>query len=66
MHVGSIATPYFFGRGYSPLGATAWRLERTVNKTHDRPAMPFGNRKNILDLVSSVMSQLKKYHPLET
>jgi len=28
--------------------------------------MPFGNRKNILeDLSSSVLSQLKKYHPSE-
>jgi len=26
--------------------------------------MPFGNRKNILgDLISSVLSQFKKYHP---
>jgi len=33
--------------------------------THYRPAMPFGNRKkNILeDLLSSVLSQFKKYHP---
>jgi len=33
--------------------------------THDRPAMPFGNRKkNILeDLFSSVLSQFKEYHP---
>jgi len=36
--------------------------------THYRPAMPFGNiKKNILeDLFSSVLLQLKKYHPLET
>ena len=32
--------------------------------THYRPAMPFGNRKNIFeDLFSSVLSQIKKYHP---
>jgi len=32
--------------------------------THHRPAMPFGNKKNILeDLFSSVLSQFKKYHP---
>jgi len=32
--------------------------------THYRPAMPFGNRKNILeDLFSSALSQFKKYHP---
>ena len=29
-----------------------------------RPAMPFGNRKYIfVDLLSSVLSQSKKYHP---
>jgi len=34
--------------------------------THYRPAMPFGNRKNILkDLFSSVLLQFKKYHPSE-
>ena len=31
--------------------------------TFYRPAMPFGNRKKILCLFSSVLSQLKKYHP---
>jgi len=32
--------------------------------THYRPAMPFGNRKNIQeDLFSSVVSQFKNYHP---
>jgi len=29
--------------------------------THYRPALPFGNK--IEDLSSSVLSQLKKYHP---
>jgi len=32
--------------------------------THYRPAMPFGNKKNILeDLSSLVFSQFKKYQP---
>jgi len=30
---------------------------------HYRPAMPFGNRKKIEDLFSSVLPQLKKIHP---
>jgi len=31
--------------------------------THYRPAMPFGNRKIVLeDLFSSVLSQFKKHH----
>jgi len=32
--------------------------------SHYGPAMPLGNRKNILEvLFSSVLSQFKKYHP---
>jgi len=39
-----------------------------VSLTLYHPAMPFGNRKkNILeDLFSSLLSQFKKYPPLET
>jgi len=43
----------------------SWDLPGTGQPlTLYRPAMPFGNRKNILeDLFSSVLSQFKKYHP---
>jgi len=38
--------------------------KRWVNRiTHYRPAMPFGNRKILEDLFSSVLSHLKKYQP---
>jgi len=31
--------------------------------THYRPALPFGNRKKIVDLFSLVLSEFKKYQP---
>ena len=35
-----------------------------LSVTHYRPAMPFGNRKFILeDILGSVLSQFKKYQP---
>ena len=34
--------------------------------THDRPAMPLGNKIILQDLSSSVLSLFKKYHLLET
>jgi len=40
------------------------RSQRAFLLTHYRPAMPFGNRKFILeDLFSSVLSLFQKYHP---
>jgi len=39
------------------------RIELTILTLY-RPAVPFGNRKNILeDIFSSVLSQFKKYYP---
>jgi len=31
--------------------------------THCRPAMPFGKKNILEDLISSVLSQFKQYHP---
>jgi len=42
-------------------------LFRVSDSTHHRPAMPSGNRKNILeDLFSSVVSGFEKITPLES
>jgi len=53
---------------YLSKGQVLWPVrQRYISAllTHYRPTMPFGDRKkNILeDLFSSVLSQLKKYHP---
>jgi len=37
--------------------------KNNLNLTHYRPAIPFGNRKKLEDLSSSVLSQFKIYHP---
>jgi len=41
---------------------TSFRGLRTKTLTHYRPAIPFRNRKFIVDLFSLVLSKFKKYH----
>jgi len=49
----------WYSRIFSFLGNAA-TLKKIL--THCRPAMPFGNRNNITEDLSSVLSEFKKYH----